>query len=220
MDIESAAQLLSVKLPTTINVLKQAFKRASLKYHPDHNRAQNANEQFAKVKEAFELLKTSDQLEFTENASRELYTDDGSKLSTLGKGLGPTTNGAPCPECEARGFHMFTNAWRCCEDCRLVADGIFSEHWEYRCHKCKGSGKFKKGDRVIGDCFPCKGKGWYEQRHGYVGNRCQTCRGRQVFNDPNGKKTYTRCVKCKGTGELPMWNPVLPKGLLGNFGGK
>ena len=31
-------------------------------------------------------------------------------------------------------------------------------------------------------------------------------------------KTYNTCSKCKGAGEIPMWNPVLPKGFLSSFG--
>jgi DnaJ-class molecular chaperone len=81
--------------------------------------------------------------------------------------------------------------------------------------KCSGTGEFSKNGKKIGVCYPCKGTGWHVER-GFV-NRCQTCHGLMLVK---GKyiDCYT-CTKCKGVGELPMWNPVLPRGLLMGNGG-
>jgi len=208
LGIDEAAKLLDVRLPTTTNALKQAYKRASLKYHPDHNRAQNATEQFQRVKAAFDLLSTSEHLEFSAEDARNLMTEDGVALSKLGKGLGSTTNGTPCPECDARGFTVYTIGMEDCPDCRVeFTTGWFSTR-VHRCRKCGGSGQFQKK----GKCFGCNGAGWRRPKHRH--DPCSTCRGLRRVEKRNGQKIYNTCGKCKGCGELPMWNPVLPKGLL------
>ena len=208
MTTDEATSLLDVKLPTTINALKQAYKRASLKYHPDHNRAQNAADQFQQVKVAFALLSASEHLEFSADDARHLKTENGIALATLGKGLGPTTNGATCPECDARGFTVYTFGREDCPDCRDEFISAFFAIRVQRCRKCNGSGLF----RGNGKCFGCEGAGWRRSRNHH--DQCRTCHGLGSVEKRNGRKVYNVCGKCKGCGELPMWNPVLPKGLL------
>lgn len=207
-DYEEAAKLLDVKLPTTMNALKQGYKRASMKYHPDHNRAQDAAEQFQRVKAALDLLSASEHLEFSADDARNLKTENGIALSTLGKGLGPLTNGATCPECDARGFSVYTVGMEDCGDCRDEFVNVFFTIRVLRCRKCNGSGTFKNK----GKCFACNGAGWMRPKHRH--DNCRTCNGLGRVEKRNGQKVYNVCGKCKGCGELPMWNPVLPKGLL------
>jgi len=209
MIAEDAAAFLEVKLPTTPNALKQAYKRASLRYHPDHNRSQTASADFLRVKEAFDALMASDRLEFSAADARNLKTESGVLLSTLGKGLGPMVNGATCPECDARGFTVYTVGMGDCPDCRDEFLNIFVAIRVQRCLKCKGSGLFQGK----GKCFGCEGAGWRRPKNRY--DNCRTCNGLGRITKRSGQKIYNVCGKCKGCGELPMWNPVLPKGLLG-----
>ena len=53
----AANQILGLTEGASRNELKKAYRRASLKYHPDHNQGDsNANKKFILVKCAYELL--------------------------------------------------------------------------------------------------------------------------------------------------------------------
>ncbi len=54
---KAACKVLGVPESFNMNSLKKAYRRASLKYHPDHNKNDpDANKKFALVKCAYELL--------------------------------------------------------------------------------------------------------------------------------------------------------------------
>jgi len=54
---KAACKVLGVPKDADMNSLKKAYRRASLKYHPDHNQDDpDANKKFALVKCAYELL--------------------------------------------------------------------------------------------------------------------------------------------------------------------
>lgn len=216
--LPDAEKILCIALPTTLNALKSAFRRRSLRVHPDHSVAVDAKEQFQILSAAYEFAQT--QVEWILSVEGEAHQpdvcDDGTPLSDLGKGLGPTTNGKPCESCAGKGFNSYTNGMVSCSDCREEAFRV-----SYRCRKCGGDGEFKRSGKSVGKCFGCQGLGWVpEQRRGrgLFGNvpinRCQTCKGAQVVRDPKAKKLHAKCWQCKGTGELLVFNPVIPKGLL------
>jgi len=58
-------KLLGVKQDATSQEIKKAYHKLALKYHPDKNRASNAQEKFRAVNEAYEVLK--------DDHKRELY---------------------------------------------------------------------------------------------------------------------------------------------------
>lgn len=79
-------------------------------------------------------------------------------------------------------------------------------------------------------CGDCSGRGYttYQERakcyhadglpvifrRGFHRAWCLLCDDTGFRLDKLDKKVHNTCHKCKGCGELPMWNPVLPKGLL------
>lgn len=224
--IEEASKILRIKLPTTVNALKSAFRRRSREVHPDHSVAVDAKEQFQELSAAYEYVQT--RLDWSmgeeyEGPSASSFCDDGTPLSTLGQGLGPTTNGRPCEGCDSKGFTSYS-AWGVdCPDCRTSLRGV-----KYRCRRCGGDGTFKRDGKAVGQCRGCSGSGWIPERqkapsdrfgvfggfHAEPVNRCTTCRGRGKINDPRGRVTHVKCYHCKGTGEILVFNPVIPKGLL------
>ena len=79
------------------------------------------------------------------------------------------------------------------------------------CSECHGVGY-----RTVHQLAVISGEsGWHVERSWT--NRSQTCHGIMVVMGKN-IECYT-CTKCGGKGELPMWNPVLPRGLLIGNGG-
>ncbi len=215
MDLTEASTLLGITLPIPLNTLKTTFRRRSREEHPDVSKHPEATSRFARLNEAYNLLlKDPTALEFTKEAARKLMTEEGFLLADLGKGLGPKTNGRPCEFCDARGYRGYKADRVPCPDCREVFVNIFQRAWAYKCRKCSGTGRFKRDGRDVGECFACNGTSFHLSGTGSRSNSCRTCHGRQSVDDPRGRTRYVRCTTCKGTGEILVFNPVLPKGLL------
>ena len=223
--IEDASRILRVELPTTTNALKSAFRRRSREVHPDHSIAVDAKEQFQMLSAAYEYVQTQPAwLLLAEGAVDTAQTcEDGTPLADLGKGLGPTINGRPCDGCGSRGFTSYSADRTACPDCRSTM-----LHVEYRCRRCGGDGVFKRNGKAVGQCNGCRGMGWIREQgrkrtdmfgvyggfHSRSVNRCGTCKGTERVKNPHGAMLHNKCYHCKGTGEILVFNPVIPKGLL------
>jgi DnaJ-class molecular chaperone len=204
-----AAKTLGVALPVSLNALKTAYRRRSHEEHPDVSKHPQAAERFLALTIAYEHLQADPRaLEYSAEDARRLLTDDGTPLAELGKGLGPKTNGRPCDDCTGRGYRSYKIDGMRCPKCRPYYLNIFHRAWEYLCRKCNGSGKFKNK----GECFPCRGTGWTRTTSGR--NTCVACKGTEIVENPQAPVAHVKCAGCKGTGELMVFNPVLPKGLL------
>lgn len=220
MDCNTALKILGLTAPTTVNAVKTAYRRRSKMEHPDISKHPDAALRFHQVNEAYIALKND--ISILDNAiPREARTEEGDEVAELGKGLGPTVNGSCCDECKGEGYKAVFQSENPCPDCRATDDGMISSFFshrislrEYRCWKCTGTGFFSKNGKRIGVCFACQGKGWYRQKS-FRSAPCRTCHGLQWV--PSGSKVYYTCRRCEGKGELPMWNPVLPRGLLLNL---
>lgn len=210
MTTTEAANLLKIDLPTSMNALKRQFKRKAREEHPDKSKHPRAKERFISISNAFELLSKSANNEVIEiGEDTSLTTIDGHPLVDLGNGLGPTINGIPCDNCKGRGYNSVSERIRC-TDCR---ENAWYMHIEYKCTKCAGSGSFKRGQKIIGDCFRCKGSGWFSPRTRAFTNNCRKCKG-SMYVSVEYILSYHMCMGCKGSGEIEILNPVLPKGLI------
>lgn len=205
MTLEEALAIFHIKPPTTTNVLKTKYRALARLEHPDISKHPDKTKRFQDVNKAYEVLSADKSI--IENWGEVTTTTTGQKLADLGKGLGPTTNGATCEECSGFGYRS-AHGLDPCPDCRAFGFGDY----RFRCKKCKGSGKFTRNGAVVGKCFSCNGTGWVRQ---FGFGFCQTCDGKGMVERKT--KSYYFCTKCEGKGELPMWNPVLPKGLLNLF---
>lgn len=184
--IDILADQFGLEAPVAFETVKKKYRLLSKQTHPDLGGSEEA---FKELNNAFEELKKlfdagsslfDAEAESTEsgegNNEKHLKMPrtlvDGTPLSELGLGLGPTTNGRDCPHCAHKGY---TATY---------------QHDMVACMACTGRGRVRRQ--------------W-----------CNECAGRGRVRSPNPVSVYLlRCYSCKGTGEIEILNPVLPKGRL------
>lgn len=195
--------------------VKKAYRRLAMEYHPDRNKAHDAEERFKEASEAYEVLSDSNR--------RQIYDAYGHS------GL------------EGSGFHGFTNV----EDIFSSMGDIFEEFFggmggfdfgfggrrsagrrrarhgadlrhdislgfmeaatgtereisvtrQTRCETCRGSGQAPGTGRVA--CKTCGGAGQVTQRQGFfiLQTTCPTCHG-------EGQRLEKACDECRGHGRV------------------
>lgn len=228
MTIEEAMVIMGVKKSVTKRELLQTYRRLALERHPDHGGTADA---FTCLTQAYEALEATAIVESTAKSK----TVDGVLLQGLGRGYPITESAMACDVCDGKGYAEYTapGARIGEEQCKACnGTGLFS----YPCKKCGGTGDYKhpKTDRVIGICRLCDGSGrfypklvrtstwsFYLQARVFIpgtnilGQPCRECDGEgKVDIRSNGEPYYVKCSACEGIGEVKMWNPVIPRGLL------
>lgn len=212
--------------PVAFEDVKKKYRQESKRLHPDSGSPDCSEEAFKALSGAFDNLKQLYQLgsrlfdaePLEEVAEGEPQppkmpreTVDGTPLSELGLGLGPTTNGRECTRCEARGYTIVKEHGKSkCTKC----NGSGGQPREFVCNACYGSGKFtqRRSGRVV-DCRVCEGTGKF--KHNFLKEWCAACDGTGRASNDRVTHIYAmKCYECKGTGETEVWNPVLPKGRL------
>jgi DnaJ-class molecular chaperone len=208
-----AREHFGVKLPVDSITLKKAYHKRCLQLHPD---AGGDEASFKEMQAAYTQLTDSgcvaDVFAHESEFRDALVTVCGTPLAELGLGLGPTTNGEDCPECEHRGYYEQTSRYGVpCDRC----DGVGREPLFSKCRPCNGTGKFtQRRSRRVVDCRVCKGSGKFFRGRRHMFQTCQKCRGAGVVMKSSKTRLYVKCHECSGTGETEMWNPVLPKSIL------
>lgn len=195
--------------------LKSAFRKKCKELHPD---IRGDPEDFKRMKEAYDVI-----ISFSDNPTlfhkngdsgknyRDMRTVDGVSIDKLGLGLGPLKNGYPCPECHGKGWYK--NSFRSYEraECpKCYGERVVSSQ-EVTCNRCNGSGKFFKDGKEVSFCYRCNGTGKVTLK--FRPRACDLCFGRGWVHSSSETESafYYRCLKCEGTGELEVFNPVLPK---------
>lgn len=83
-------KILGISKTSTDDEIKKAYRKLALKYHPDKNKAANAEEQFKLVAEAYEVLSDKKKREVYDQYGEEgLKGTPGGGGSTGGGGGGP-----------------------------------------------------------------------------------------------------------------------------------
>lgn len=199
--------------PITVDDLKSAYRAKSKQLHPDLN--PNGAEMFKEMQKAYEHL-THPNIISTICVDKDgklvgvLKTTGGTPLSELGLGFGISKNGCDCNVCNHKGYVSHTSsAIERCTHC------LFGSTSDRKCRPCKGTGEFtqKHSNRVV-SCRDCKGKGFFQTPYYH---KCEWCNGLfyTVYKTPT--ILYDICTLCKGVGEIEIFNPVIPKGLLATF---
>ena len=203
-------EILGVERDASPEVIKSAYRKLAMQYHPDRNPDdQHAEERFKEAAEAYSVLSNAEK--------RGRYDRFGHEGVSAGNGPGGGFN----PQDFADFSDIFGDLFgfgdifgggggrrgrrRRGADLRYeleidFEDAVFGKEVEIQyprtenCEKCSGSGA-AAGSRPRA-CTTCGGRGqvYYQQGFFSVGRTCSTCRGAgQVIDSP--------CSECHGTGQ-------------------
>jgi len=203
-------ELLEVSQNATKDEIKQAFRKKARQWHPDVNKAPDAEEKFKELGRAYETL-----MDDNKRALYDRYGEDG--LNNAGYTSGPFDFGfgdlndifssffgglggfggsyAQNPNAPAHGSDLRLDIQIEFEEAVFgVEKEIKIDHLE-SCDECSGTGTMKGSTDTV--CQTCKG-------HGRVQQSTQTILGSFT--------SVTTCPTCKGTGRSPKANCKVCKG--------
>lgn len=179
-------RIFNLDFPPTETELKLRFRALSKERHPDTG---GSHEAFIELKEAYDML-----LGYTTVARKYVdRTSEGDLLVDLGRGLGPTTNGAHCKKCGGMGYKIETRV--------TSYSRIECPFCQTRCGRCAGKGRL-----INGQCPECIGSGIF------INPNCTSCNRSTLYSKLIQAQVYITCSPCGGRGEIEIMNPVLPKG--------
>ena len=205
---EDYYQLLGVARNASDDEIKKSFRRLAMKYHPDRNSDNpDAEEQFKKIKEAYEIL--------SDPQKRSAYDQFGhagvDPTMGGGAGFGGGANfsdifgdvfgdifgggGSRGRSGAQRGSDLRYNLEITLEDAVAGSEVKIPVPTLVGCKSCDGSGA-KKGSSPI-TCPTCQGHGAVRMQQGFfaVQQTCPTCRG-------SGKQIKDPCNACHGQGRV------------------
>jgi molecular chaperone DnaJ len=217
-------EVLGVSKGADADEIKKAYRKLARQYHPDVNKAPDAEEKFKEVKEAYDVL--------SDPQKRAQYDRFGHQDPSQGFGGG--FGGFDTSGMGGFGdiFDMFfgggrrsnPNAPRKGADLQFglsidFTDAVFGKETdveipkEAECDTCRGTGA--KPGSGIETCKTCGGTGQQEvvanTPFGRIVNRrvCPTCEGK-------GKVVKEKCTSCRGTGRVKVRRKIhlnLPAGV-------
>lgn len=200
-------EVLEVERTATVQVIKKAYKKAAIKYHPDKNPGDDtAAERFKECAEAYEVLSDDQKRQVYDQYGHEglkarggahQYSNAEDIFSAFGDIFGDIFGGGGGRRRQRggpqRGDHLqvglkvtLAEAAAGCEK-DVVVDRTKS------CTRCSGSGA--EPGHPPETCEYCGGVGQVVQSQGFfrVQTTCPSCRGA-------GKSISVRCGKCTGSG--------------------
>ena len=160
MDVHvQAHKFFGVQLPVLSTVLKSAFRAASKRLHTDVG---GSHDEFVAMKATYDaiqkmgLVVQTDGIQSPNGSPLEIYAD-GTPLTELGLGLGPTINGKPCDACGGRGYNPYSHQMMMQCSC---SRGNF-RYWQHGCPKCRFRGEYPIGkpQTRYARCGVCEGTG-------------------------------------------------------------
>lgn len=185
--ISEKIKILGLTYPFTKGELKHNFRQLVLVHHPDKG---GTEENFIRIKDAYDILLSMGLEDTEEKEVNIVRTMEGDLVSELGKGLSDTINGTKCRECLGSGHYILVRT-------------IYSV--KHRCINCNGMGFVNR-----------KGGGISIFNILFGSIICPVCHGSGGIEDVTNVKMNHTCFKCKGTGEIEIDNPALPKNRVFN----
>ena len=199
-------EVLGIPRNATDEEIKRAFRKLAFKYHPDHNRDDNAGEKFKEVNEAYEVLSDLDKRaaydRFGHGGAEGLFgrgfegfdfTGFGDIFDAFFGGVTTATRQAP-----QRGADLHYTTTITFEDAALGCEKEINILRTENCSLCQGIG-CKPGSQPT-RCPSCNGNGQVRRVQQSIFGRftnittCPQCHGEgRIITEP--------CPQCRGTGK-------------------
>ncbi|BAH83167.1 molecular chaperone DnaJ [Candidatus Ishikawella capsulata] len=194
--------ILGISKSADDQMIKKAYKRLAMKYHPDRNPNKEAEAKFKEIKEAYEVL-----IDKHKRAAYDKFGHSAFDQQSSGAGFGNSDFsdifgdvfgdifGGGRRQHPTRGADIRYNLELTLEE---AVRGIFKEIGVPtldQCKECRGSGA-KKGTQPQ-NCPTCQGSGQVHMRQGFftMQQTCPFCQGR-------GKVIKNPCSICRGNGKV------------------
>jgi molecular chaperone DnaJ len=223
-------EVLGVSRTASKDEIKDAYRKLAMQYHPDRNKASDAEEKFKEISEAYAVLSDDEKRQqydmlghagFDQRYTREdifrgadfdsIFRDIGFDFGFRdlfniffgGRGFGEQQYERP-----ARGQDLAYDLEITLEDAAKGAEREIDVPRAEKCDVCKGSGAAP--GTTPRECPKCGGVGRIRtaRRSAFATfiqeSPCPTCRGTGVIID-------TPCKKCKGTGLMEVERKITVK---------
>lgn len=199
-------EILEITRTSDKETIKKAYRKMALKYHPDRNPDdKNAEEQFKRINEAYEVLSDDSKRQIYDKYGKEglqnsgfsgfsgrdfsdIFGDLGSIFeSAFGGNFGFSSQ-------KSKGAYNLDEIIGLELSFKEAVFGCKKEihnSFKVACGDCKGTGA---KDGKLETCKDCGGKGQVYMRQGFMtfAQTCPTCKGA-------GQKSAEKCPKCKGS---------------------
>lgn len=210
--------ILGIDKNASVDTIKESYRKLAKKYHPDVNKAPDAEEKFKEITEAYEVL--------TDPKKKDMYdrygTADPQEMHDPGFGDDGFFNpfggfgrfrrqGTP----KERGEDLRINISLSMEELYEGVHKKIKVKKKVACHRCHGSGS---ETNETGECPKCHGTGMYTRvtrtDFGYsqVSSPCPDCHG-------TGRIITNPCPNCNGTGLIEETREIefdIPAGMPGD----
>lgn len=189
--------LLGVARDASEDDIKKAYRRAALKYHPDHNKDPNAEEKFKAISEAYEVL--------IDPQKRSMYDLTGSAHGRRRRAQSRPKRG-PKVKVNVKVDDLFKDIFGSRKKAEPIVKTIEIEFMEAidgcvktvevestgKCYTCQGDGFTESSP-----CVHCGGTGQIKVKQNpfILQQTCPHCQGK-------GRIPKNTCPECKGTGKV------------------
>ncbi|MFP4687095.1 MAG: molecular chaperone DnaJ [bacterium] len=211
VDSEDYYEILGVSRDASEREIKKAFKKMAMKYHPDRNGDPEAEENFKKIAEAYEVLSDQDQRARYDRfgkqgvqgaASRGRshgYADFSDLFEDMGFGdifssfFGGTAGGRRHRSRRGADLRMVVELEL--EEAAFGCEKKLEIQKREVCEKCSGTGTASSNGKKT--CSRCDGRGKVSNSRGFftMTQPCPKCEGQGVIiTDP--------CEECDGVGRV------------------
>ena len=208
--------VLGVKKGSSDQEIKKAYRKLAKQYHPDVNKASDAEEKFKEINEAYEVLSDGQKKASYDQFGHAAFENGGQgggfggfgngfsgSFDDLGDIFGSFFGGGSSSRSSARnnyprrGRDRFTSVKISFMDSIVGKTEPLNVNYEESCSSCHGSGAYSKDDVKV--CSTCHGSGIVlTQQRTMLGvmqtqSVCPSCNGK-------GKTVTKKCDTCNGNG--------------------
>lgn len=221
MTLQQAYSTLNLSSDASDEEIKSAFKKLAAKLHPDVNKESNAEDEFKKINEAYQILKKRDKYskQQVSNSDYINYWDangfrDAFNLNELFNVYFSDINKQKhytSSRTKSRSSYAATNESSAKPNAEVTISfaesvlGCDKKAWMKIKHKCPSCSGFIGS--VVEFCYLCGGKGFstiHTGSHRPPNTTCQMCNGSGTIK----AKKYDHCKACNNTGNIEDYSDI------------